>query len=145
MNETLLRTILVRHEGYKRIVYKDTLGNLTGGIGHLCDSSFYENQPLSDQQVEDWYDEDVRTAIAVAKQAVNCFDALGEVRQVVMIDLAFNLSHRLYQFKNFIENIEQLEWSHAAGDLRDSLWYSQVGVRGSEDATAIELGFFGFM
>ena len=60
----------------------------------------------------------------------NRFDILPEQVQSVLVDMRFNLGHKGFRkFKNMIKAVKQQDFYSAAREMRDSLWYHQVGKR----------------
>ncbi len=58
------------------------------------------------------------------------FDELDPVRQKVIIDMRFNLGAAGFkEFKKMIEALEINDYNKAADEMRDSVWYYQVGLR----------------
>jgi lysozyme len=126
---------LCKHEGVKYVVYKDTKNLNTVGIGHLLIGDEAAKYPLgctvSKEQVQTWFDSDIRTAIADAKFLVKNFDKLSDVRQRAIVDLCYNLGRtRLSAFKNFLTAMNMEVFTSAALSLVNSQWYTQVGNRG---------------
>ena len=134
MNLDLLRQELIRYEGYRLTVYLDTLGLPTVGIGHM-DKSLKVGTMLSPQAINDFYDQDVKNAIAIVSKYITV--SLDDVRQRVLVQLAFNLGNKLGQFKKFLAAINASQWDIAAKELLSSKWYTQVGKRGPETCYAI--------
>ena len=58
--------------------------------------------------------------------------------QSVVINMAFNLGTRLYQFKNSMSLISRGEYTAAAASLRKSLWAKQVKGRAVELISRLE-------
>lgn len=133
MNETRLKNIIRHFEGYKTEVYIDTTGNKTIGYGHL-DNNMIVGQSVGPSIIEQFYKNDTLNAISVAKSAVGntCFDSLSEGRQINLIQLCYNLGHKILEFKKLITSIQNQQWMQSAVELENSLWYSQVGSRGIE-------------
>jgi lysozyme len=53
---------------------------------------------------------------------------------MVIVDMVFNLGIQKFKgFKRAIAAIEAEDWSMAATELQNSVWYSQVGARARED------------
>ena len=54
-------------EGYKNVVYFDTLGKPTGGIGHLLTSeekkTYPVGCPLKESVIKEWYDNDIQKSL----------------------------------------------------------------------------------
>lgn len=139
-----LKCQLIRHEGRKNVSYKDTLGLLTGGIGHLLRqneiSQYPEGSPISDEQIEKWYNEDSLSATKIAQELMgsDVWGNLSEIRQRACIDLAYNLGKsRLSKFVNFISAMKRADYQTAGQELRNSKWFGQVKTRGPAIVTMI--------
>lgn len=139
----MLKAELQRYEGFSQTVYQDTKGNLTVGTGHM-DNRMTLNQSFSTKELDDLYKADVINAAKIAQKCVNNYLALGDVRQRVLLQLCFNLGNKIYEFKNMLADIEELEWSHAADELQNSEWYIEVGERGVETVFAMRMGYYLF-
>jgi lysozyme len=148
MNNSLLQEELSRHEGRRYETYKDTLGLLTCGVGHLLSPAEAVKYPLGcrvpQRTVDEWFEADIVDAIHKAKKHCASFDKLDEVRQRVMVNLAFNLGNKLGQFKKALAAIEARDWNKAADELQNSTWYKQVGRRGVEVCAAMRQGYWSF-
>lgn len=145
MNLQLLRDELTQFEGCKYVVYLDTLGLKTAGIGHLlvgaeCDMP--AGQVVSEEQVSKWYAKDVMAAIAIANKSVNNFTQLDDCRQRILTQLAFNMGNKLLQFKKTLALIEASRFEEASLELMMSKWYTQVGHRGPITCKALKSGSY---
>lgn len=131
-----LRDQLSLHEGRRQFVYDDASGK---GIDEAC---FVRGKPtvgvgrnladrgLSDDEIDYLLDNDINDCIATA-QKFRWFEALNPVRQAAVTELVFNLGlTRLSGFKKFLNFMNEHRYTHAAGELKDSLWYRQVKGRG---------------
>jgi len=143
INTSALRNQLILHEGNKNVCYADSLGLVTGGIGHLIRSNetalFPLGTPLSSTQIESWYTQDSSSAIKIAQELIgDTWGSLSDVRKRAVADLAYNLGKaRLSKFTNFISSIKAEKFSQAGLDLKDSKWFTQVGKRGPNICTMI--------
>jgi lysozyme len=118
---------LVRDEGLRLKPYKDSVGKLTIGIGRNL-----EDVGISKQEAEDLLANDIDKAIEDAKTLVgdDFFNALGDVRQRVLVNMAFNLGRsRLRRFRRMLAAIRAGKFSNAADEMVSSRWYQQVGIR----------------
>ena len=60
----------------------------------------------------------------------NKFDLLPEQAQRVLVDMRFNLGYKRFRkFKNMIKAVKNQDFHSTAREMRDSLWYHQVGKR----------------
>jgi lysozyme len=145
MDLQLLKKEITRHEGCEYVTYKDTLGYLTGGKGHLLSqqecAKFPLGTKLSEEQIDLWFEADILSAIRTAHKIYGPgYNSLDPVRQRVIVNLAFNLGNKLAQFKNTLAHFRNNNWELAARGLENSLWYKQVGRRGPEICHAVRTG-----
>ena len=123
---------LTLREGRRSFVYADSLGNLTGGVGHLLtpeETRYYpEGAAIPNAQIQGWLSEDSEEAWAAA------------VYQSIDIDcpmLVEGLFHVCFQLGPFWHKthkktwalLQAGEWEEAAVEAADSLWYKQTPVR----------------
>ncbi len=124
-NTDKLFSELSRDEGVKKIIYKDTEGIWTGGLGHNL------TKPLSNATIILWYQED----IAEARNALNTLHPKWHyeepARQRVLLNMAFNLGlPRFRKFKRFWVAVQVEDWIEAGKEMEDSKWWGQVKSRG---------------
>ena len=123
-------------EGIRYKPYKDTIGKLTIGVGRNLD-----DRGLRPAEVELMLKNDIDEAENIAKKLVPAYDKLSESRKAVLINMAFNLGEtRLAGFKNTLKFINSGDYVQAAKNMRDSLWYKQVGARAERLAKVMENG-----
>lgn len=123
----IAKSHIERHEGRRRLPYKDSRGILTIGIGRNL------LKGLSDDEIDHLFMNDLLEAEVAARKLVYVFDQLSENRKAVILNLAFNLGEtRLRGFKKALEAINSFNYEEAAKELENSLWYSQVGYRSKE-------------
>ena len=130
------KDLIRHHEGFRDEPYKDSLGFWTAGVGHLIRDS---DPPLDDPCWRDpgfldrLYDLDFAEHLNIAPTFVgrDCFEALPEDAQVVLIDMAFNLGvEKLAKFRRLRAGIQAGDFQLAARSMRESRWFEQVGRRG---------------
>ena len=87
---------------------------------------------------------DTTAAMAVtgAKNLVPNFDDLPADKQLVLVDLVFNMGeHGLSKFVNTLEAVKTQHWTVAAAALQDSSWFHEVGSlptqRGGADVAVL--------
>ena len=150
---------LVVAEGLRLQVYKDTLGIDTIGIGRNL-----EDRGISKEEL-DWMDipsidhvyewgiteadavylatNDVQIVEEELVRAHPCVDRLDSVRQLILIDMAFNMGvPRLCKFKKMWAVVEAEDFPTAAKEMRDSRWANQVKGRATKLANAMHNGEF---
>lgn len=111
------------------------IGNATIGIGHNL-----TGKGISAAVCSELFHEDVADAMSYLASLWPEWSQLDDVRQNVMIDLAFNLEHRLAGFHDFLAAMKVKDWPTAASALQDSVWFKQVGTRGARLAQMILTG-----
>jgi lysozyme len=123
-----LRTMLALHEGRKAHAYKDTLGFLTIGVGHLVDAR--KGGKLPEHLIDALLDHDIETHTAGLYKELPWIVGIDEVRRCVLIDMAFNLGVAgLLKFKNTLELVKAGLYDQAALEMTKSAWASQVKTR----------------
>ena len=136
MNLIKLQDEISKDEGIKFETYRCSLGHLTGGIGHLItewDEEFYEKPigtKIPNEQVNDWFEKDIKVTISDCKIIFDNFDNLPEEAQLVIANMCFQLGRpRLSKFKNFIAAVKDEDWQRAGDEMQDSRWYKQTTNR----------------
>ena len=112
--------------------YKDHLGNLTGGHGHLLTASEKKKYPtgakIPFEVVDQWFKQDMDEA---EEDVEKLFPVKmpDEVR-AILTNMSFNLGgKRLKGFKKLIKAVKEGDYNKAADEMIDSTWYHQVGNR----------------
>ena len=136
MNIDILRKEIEADEGCKYETYHCSEGHLTGGIGHLItewDEEIYSGPigtSIPEEQVQEWFEKDVQTAINDCKDIFNDFDSLPEDIQHVLINMAFQLGGpRLSKFKRMIAAVEVEDYREMSLEMEDSRWFKQTPNR----------------
>ena len=143
MNREKLMAEIKRHEGEVLEVYKDSLGYLTFGVGHLIKDSDDEHgqpvgTPVSQERVDDVYDYDFdkhldETIHLFESKGGEDFYALPENIQHVLVNMTFNLGGtRFSKFNNMWKGVVSADWEKVAVEMEDSKWFGQVGRRSVE-------------
>ena len=150
---------LIEHEGMVLTVYKDSLGIDTIGIGrNLKDRgiSREELDYLDIPNMEVVYEHGISEAdarylalndIAIVENELcrvhTCVENLDSVRQLVLMDMAFNMGvPRLCKFKLMWNAIHEKKWEAASREMLDSKWARQVGRRAKILSDAMASGEF---
>ena len=149
----------IKHEGLRLQVYKDTLGIDTVGIGRNL-----EDRGITDEELE-WMDipnmdtiyeygiseadamylagNDVQIVEEELVRAHPCVNKLDAVRQLVVMDMAFNMGvPRLCKFKKMWAAVHENKFDVAAKEMLDSRWANQVKSRATKLAHAMHHGEF---
>ena len=149
--------VLARNEDRRNKCYLDSEGIPTVGIGFNLeradapakiaalgldyDDVVAGRQTLSDAQIDRLLADDLVTAIGDARDLIADFDSLAAARQIVLVDMAFNLGKpRLANFRKMIAAIDAGDWDEAAAQMMDSRWYRQVKTRGDRNVAVMRTG-----
>ena len=158
-DKQILINKLIAHEGLRLDVYKDSLGIDTIGIGrNLEDRGITKDELdwMDYPSIEYVYSDGITEADAMylAKNDVQivedellrahpCVDRLDSVRQLVLVDMAFNMGvPRLCKFKKMWAAIHEEDFRTAAKEMLDSRWAVQVKRRSHKLAHAMHHGEF---
>jgi len=137
---------LIEHEGMVLTVYQDTLGIDTIGIGRNLKDRGISKEELDAMDIPNMdviYKYGISEADAryLAKNDVQivekellsahpCVAELDAVRQLVLIDMAFNMGvPRLRKFKKMWAAVHEKDFQTAAKEMLDSRWAVQVKSR----------------
>ena len=124
-------------EGVEYEIYLDHLGYPTFGVGHLVLETDPEHgeevgTSISEDRVKECFEKDLDTAISECNalyEAGVFGDLPGEVQEI-LVNMMFNMGRtRLSKFKKMHAAILESNWTEAAKEGRDSLWYRQVTNR----------------
>lgn len=142
----LCKASLLLHEGKLNRVYLDTKGHPTIGIGFNLDRRDATEalaavdadalvvraggQELSDAQVFALLEADLKRCLTDARNSVADFSRLSPVRQLVLIDMIYNLGlGGFLGFTKMLSAIQMEYWADAAREMLDSRWAMQVKTR----------------
>lgn len=147
-----LYAMLKLHEGVRQIAYRDSLGLLTIGIGHLIvptkDAELPQNlrdgiakRRLTAAEVEELFLIDLveheNTLIAFYPWVKD----LDDVRYAVLVDMAFNMGPAfLAGWPNFVRQLQNGDFAGAAKNMGATRWAKQVKGRAERLATMMETG-----
>jgi lysozyme len=125
MDFALLNAELKRDEGINLKPYRDTVGKLTIGIGRNLD-----DVGITEDEANALLRADVNRTIADLDRQLSWWRNLSEVRQRVLVNMAFNLGiGGLMKFQKMLTAMKSGDYVSAAQEALDSAWASQVGAR----------------
>ena len=136
MNIDILRKEIEADEGCVYKIYRCSEGYPTAGIGHLLtewDEEYYDKPigtPVPEEKVQEWFVNDVQTAINDCNDIFNSFEKLPEDIQHVLINMSFQLGKpRLSKFRRMIAAVEMEDYREMALQMEDSRWFKQTTNR----------------
>ena len=147
---------LVLHEGLELLPYKDTLNIDTIGIGRNLEHRGLSEEELAHigkdiSDICEWgitkeqayylAENDIKIVEEEVCKAHPCVIELDEIRQRVIIDMAFNMGvPRLNKFVKMWKAIDEENFAEAKIQMLDSRWANQVGNRAVRLSNAMETG-----
>jgi len=129
-----LKDRIKEHEGFRNVVYKDSLGFATIGYGHLVkkDDPFVEGHTYSQKLLNDYFELDFTNAVMGAERLLGNHD-MNFKAKCVIIEMVFQLGMTgVSKFKNTLKAIKEEDWDTAADEMLDSVWAEQTPERANE-------------
>ena len=156
-DKDLLMQKLVAHEGLRLQVYEDSLGIATIGIGRnledrgitpeelawmdIPNMAIVHTIGITEAEAKYLEQNDVQIVEEELVRAHPCVDRLDAVRQLILVDMAFNMGvPRLGKFKKMWAAIHENNFEEAAKEMLDSRWANQVKSRATKLAHAMHTG-----
>lgn len=127
-------------EGFRRTVYQDSLGYWTIGVGRLVDPS-RPDSGLRDSEIEFMLRNDIEDRITALGKILPWFLDLDEVRQGVLVNMAFQLGIKgLMGFSTTLQMVAQGRYEDAAQQMLKSKWAAQTPERAKRLAQQMKTG-----
>jgi lysozyme len=126
-------------EGEKLYAYKDSLGFWTIGVGRLIDEK--KGGGLTEEESAYLLKNDIARKTNEVKNRLDWFSKLDEVRQAVLINMAFQMGvEGLLKFKNTLTLVKSGYYEDAAKNMLQSLWAQQTPERAKRLAEQMKTG-----
>ena len=113
----------------------DIFGNKIVGIGHLIVPGDPEHgkpvgTKVADARVQELFTQDINIVLADCQAVFPTFTSLPHEAQRIIANMMFNLGRpRFESFRKLIIAVNARDWSKAAAEMKDSMWYWQVQHR----------------
>ena len=129
MYETLKEEVKL-HEGFRDVVYKDSLGKRTIGYGHLCVEDHWEDDKKYEKEyLEEIFNKDFDNAHFNANTLIED-RKISDVAKEVIIEMVFQLGiGGVSKFKNMWKALDSEDYGEASFQMLDSLWAKQTPAR----------------
>jgi len=136
MSKDLLKEKIKIHEGFRDMIYLDSLGKKTIGYGHLIvhEDKFVEGKAYPKKELEALFDKDFNKGWDLMIQfcEVNSLD-VSEEAQEVLCEMIFQMGYSgVGKFKNMIKALQNKEYKVASIEMLDSRWAKQTPNRAKE-------------
>jgi len=141
MNYGKLVESVKKHEGYRDVVYRDTLNKRTVGFGHLCVEDHWEDGKKYDKEyLEKILKEDLQYAINQGEGM--CKDLkISDDAKFLIIEMIFQLgSAGVQKFRRMWSALEEdpPNYFEAHVQMLDSRWAKQTPERATEMAEQMQ-------
>ena len=126
-----LKERIKSNEGFSSKPYKDQLGYLTIGYGHLIlpNENILLKKQIHKKELEEIFEKDFKKALSNFNNTFKSF-TLKEKESELLIEMIFQLGIKgCLKFKNLIKNIKKGNKYLVCFDMMDSLWYKQTPNR----------------
>jgi lysozyme len=126
-----LKERIKSNEGFSSKPYKDQLGYLTIGYGHLILSNekFLLKKQIHKKVLEEIFEKDFKKALSDFNNTFKSL-TLNKKESELLIEMIFQLGIKgCLKFKNLIKNIKKRNKHLVCFDMMDSLWYKQTPNR----------------
>jgi len=136
-----VREHLYLREGVVFHVYKDSLGKLTGGVGHLIlpEDNLRYKDPISKERVDLWLEQDSKKALFAAIEQAKEMGVEREDWIVALTSVNFQLGvNWRNKFKATWGHLKAGRYENAIANIKRSLWAKQTPVRTNDFIKAIQ-------
>lgn len=130
--DAALRQQIEIDEGKRSTPYKDTCGNWTAGIGHnlvahgmAAQVAGWLRTGIPEATILEWFEEDVGAAITCCSHVFDDFETLPDEAQRVLVNMAFDLMYKLWDWPLLRAAVAEDKWLAAA----DSIMHSHFAVQ----------------
>lgn len=136
MNKKKMIAQLRLHEGERLKPYRCTAGKLTIGVGRNLD-----DRGITSDESAYLLNNDIDSHWIELLEHLPWVETLDEVRQRVMLDMAFNLGiSGLLTFRRTLGHIKAGNYALASSAMLESKWATQVGQRARRLASMMKTG-----
>ena len=133
-----LKARIKKHEGFRDVMYKDSLGFATIGYGHLIlpTDNYVDGKQYSKEVLDAVFDKDFQNALDNANKLMSGYDLVDQAKEVIC-EMVFQLGiGGVSKFKNMWKALEKKDYYTASQEMLDSRWARQTPKR-AEDLSNI--------
>ena len=126
-----LKERIKKHEGFRDVIYKDSLGFATIGYGHLVlpTDDFVEGQQYSKEVLDAVFDKDFQNAQDNANKLIGDIPLVYQAKEIIC-EMVFQLGiGGVSKFKNMWKALEDGDYETASVEMLDSRWAKQTPSR----------------
>jgi lysozyme len=135
---TDLETQLIEHEGMRLDMYDDSVGIKTIGVGRNLEAVGLRSEAEARFLLRS---DILAVQTELRRELGSWIEDLNEVRQRVLLDMAFNLGTAgLMRFERTLAAVASRQYSSGAVEMLDSRWATQVGQRAHRLSKMMQTG-----
>jgi len=141
MNGDLAEVLIAECEGLRLTAYRDSLDFWTIGYGHLLPNQTkdWTGYTITVEQADAWLTQDMQSARVTAGEFPH-YAELNDVRQAVLVSMAFQLGAKPLHWPHFMAALEAKDYLTAAMQGLDTLWAKQTPARAEREMTMLRTG-----
>ena len=131
MNYRELKKRIKKNEGFSLKPYKDQLGYLTIGYGHLIlpNETYLLKNKTNKLQLNSIFDQDFERALGDYKRFIKQKHHNRKDKEL-LIEMTYQMgAKRVLKFKKLISNMQKNKKHLVCFEMMDSLWYTQTPNR----------------
>ena len=133
MSKELLKEEIKLHEGFRDMIYLDSLSKKTIGYGHLIvhEDKFVEGKAYPKEELEALFDKDFEKGWVLMERfcSVNNLN-VSEKAQEVLCEMIFQMGYSgVGKFENMIKALQNNDTKTASIEMLDSRWAKQTPNR----------------
>ena len=131
LNYRKLKKRIKKNEGFSLKPYKDQLGYLTIGYGHLIlpNETYLSKNKTNKEQLISIFNQDFERALRDYKRFIKQKDH-NRKDQELLIEMVYQMgAKRVLKFKKLISNMKKNKKHLVCFEMMDSLWYTQTPNR----------------
>ena len=133
MSKESLKERIKLHEGFRLEPYTDTLGYLTGGVGHRIMPN--EKVPTTKEGWMTLFNKDFQSAWKFMERFCeeNNLRAISDDAKEVLCEMIYQMGFSgVSKFKNMIKALQNRDYKLASVEMLDSRWAKQTPNRAKE-------------
>ena len=123
---------LFRDEGFRASPYLDSRGISTVGVGHnlIANPLPEETYPMTLDRAKEILNQDLARITNKLVADLPWVASLPDVYAGVLKNMAFNMGAKGEEaFHHMLADVQAGDYVHAAAEMQNSAWYTQVGAR----------------
>ena len=137
MSKESLKEKIKIHEGFRDMIYLDTLNKKTIGYGHLIvhEDKFVEGKAYPKEELEALFDKDFEKGWNLMVQfcEVNNLRYISDDAKEILCEMIFQMGYSgVGKFKNMIKALQNRDYTKASIEMLDSRWAKQTPNRAKE-------------